>query len=594
MLLASDQIEGLSQLATLQAAMAASGDIVYEWNLENDALQWFGAATQFLTDPEGCLPSSGEAFQGLINPEDFAVRLRALSDHFAHQNRAPAAPTENACDPVPYDCEYRVRGRDGAFIWVHDRGAAQFSAGGAPQSLVGVLRVVTARKDEEVRLRFLANYDELTGHYNKARLREALEHAVSQAARYHQPGCYLAVGVDQLGMINTAYGFEIGDAVLMEVAQRLDRCLRGTDVIGRPGSDRFGVILASTSLSEAQEAANRILESLRAAPMTFNGIQLSVTASIGLVCFPDQSRTSFDVMTKAENAMMEAKNGGRDRLCLYRLTDEQQQHYRESMEIGEEIKQALRDNRLILAHQPVVHAATGETAYFESLIRLSNLDGSLIPAGSFIPVVEQLGLMPTIDRYVLKLAIQELEAHPHATLAINISGLTATDRSWLRLLTSLLKGRAGVAKRLIVEITETAALQDIDESARFVSAVQHLGCRIALDDFGAGYTTFRHIKALTVDVVKIDGSFIRDITHSPENQAFVNNLLSLARTLGLKTVAEYVETEEVAAFLRKLGVDYMQGYHFGKPEINPAWPAETTGKPARSVEGNRLNRIRKV
>jgi EAL domain-containing protein (putative c-di-GMP-specific phosphodiesterase class I) len=182
-----------------------------------------------------------------------------------------------------------------------------------------------------------------------------------------------------------------------------------------------------------------------------------------------------------------------------------------------------------------------------------------------------LGLIRAIDRHGLDLALGDLENHPDIHLAMNISGLTAADRSWLRALTMHLKDRRDLAERLIIEITETAALHDIEETARFVSAVRDLGCRVAVDDFGAGYTTFQHLKSLTVDVVKVDGSFVKGIRDSEENQLFLRNLLSLARSFGLDTVAECVESAEDAEYLMREGVDLLQGYYFGKPTTKPAW-----------------------
>jgi EAL domain-containing protein (putative c-di-GMP-specific phosphodiesterase class I) len=195
-------------------------------------------------------------------------------------------------------------------------------------------------------------------------------------------------------------------------------------------------------------------------------------------------------------------------------------------------------------------------------------DGKLVPAAQFVPAIEQLGLMRSIDNRVRDLAILELEHNPQVSLAINISGLTATERSWFRGLVARLKERRDIAKRLIVEITETAALQDIDETSRFVSALRALGCKVALDDFGSGFTTFHHLKALTVDVVKIDGSFVRNITTDTENQIFIHNLMALAQALGVSTVAECVETREDADYLANAGIDLLQGYYFGRPEVD--------------------------
>jgi EAL domain-containing protein (putative c-di-GMP-specific phosphodiesterase class I) len=212
-------------------------------------------------------------------------------------------------------------------------------------------------------------------------------------------------------------------------------------------------------------------------------------------------------------------------------------------------------------------------------------DGKLVPAAQFVPAIEQLGLMRSIDNRVRDLAIRELERNPGATLAINISGLTATERSWFRGLVARLKERRDIATRLIVEITETAALQDIDETSRFVSALRALGCKVALDDFGSGFTTFHHLKALTVDVVKIDGSFIRDITTDTENQIFIHNLLALARALGVSTVAECVETRADADYLTSIGIDLLQGYYFGRPEVDGQRALATLPTPAVAAHG---------
>ena len=549
--------EAIGQLERLRAAVRASGDLLYDWDLATDRISWFGDAEALFGLSEDRLPQTGDALHSRINPEDLPIRMRCLSDHFAGKS--------------DYDCEFRVRDERGEFNWLHDRGAVALSPVGAPMRMAGCLRLVTSRKVNEARLEYLANYDDLTGHFNKLRLREALDHTLAHAIRFDQVGAFISVGIDQLGMINTAYGFEVGDAVLVEVAQRLDRCLRAADVIGRIGGDRFGIILSNCPADSIKVAAARILHAIRQSPVDANNVCLHITASVGIVMFPSQSKTSFDVMTKAENAMLKAKLAGRDCGQLYELTEEQRRDYRQSMDTGEAVKQAMKDGRLTLAYQPVVSADNGQVEHHECLLRMYEPDGTLVPAGRFIPVVEQLGLMRTLDRRVLDLAIRELELYPDIKLAFNISGLTATDRAWLRAFVARVKDRPELAERVMVEITETAALQDIEESARFVSSVRELGCRVAIDDFGAGYTTFRHLKALTVDVVKIDGSFVRDIHCKAENQLFIRNLVDLASALGLATVAECVENEEDAQALRDQGVDFLQGYLFGKPEVNPPW-----------------------
>ncbi len=548
---------GLSELSRLRAAVEASGDIVYDWDLATNSMNWMGPAAALFDLAGSSLPRTADDFHSLISPEDLPRRMRSLSEHLAGAAR--------------YDCEYRIRNEHGEFEWVHDRGAVEHSVSGTPARFVGLLRKVTKRKEHEARLEYLANFDDLTGHFNKLRLREALDHSLAQGLRFNQAGAFMVVGIDQMGMVNTAYGFEAGDAVLVAIGQRLDRCLRTGDVTGRLGGDRFGVVLSCCDEEQAMRAAERVLQTVKLTPIDLGNRKVGVTASASLVMFPSASKTAFDVMAKAEGALLHAKTAGRDCISLYQMSDKQREGYRASMDVGEQVKLALKEDRLLLAYQPVVDAMTQEVAFYESLLRMRTPEDELIVAGQFIPQVEQLGLMRTVDRRALDLVLDDLESYSGITVALNISGLTAADRSWLRALMARLKGRPDLAKRLIVEITETAALDDIEDSARFVAAVRALGCQVAVDDFGAGYTTFKHLKSLIVDVVKVDGSFVRDICNSPENQVFLRNLLSLANTFGLATVAEFVETAEDAAYLASEGVDYLQGYYFGKPDIAPVW-----------------------
>ena len=244
---------------------------------------------------------------------------------------------------------------------------------------------------------------------------------------------------------------------------------------------------------------------------------------------------------------------------------------RHNAAIGKTVREALNQNRLLFAFQPVVCATSGRIDYFECLLRMRERDNRLVTCGEFIAAIEQVGLIGLIDRYVLGRAFAELAAHPGVKLGFNVSGLTASDRPWLRSLMALLRKQPELAHRVVVEITETAALDDLDESARFVETLRHAGCRVALDDFGAGHTSLRHLQVLAVDTIKIDGSFVGSLADSRENRVILRHLLGLTRGFGLSTVAECVETAEEAALLREEGVGYLQGYHLGRPTIERPW-----------------------
>jgi len=528
----SDPTEIDRELALLRAAVTAAGDLAYDWDLDADLIHWHGQVGS------------------------------------------------------PFDCEYRVRQGNGEYCWVHERGSVVLDRQGKAQRLAGTLRVVTGRKQNEARLEYQANYDELTGHYNRARLREAIDHAIAYNRRYGVNGLYLTIGIDKLTVIADAFGYEATDAVITAVGQRLDRFMRASDVIGRVGGDQFGIVVANCAEDGIHAVVEKILEVVRRTPLETPQGRVHVTVSIGCVLFPDGSATAHDIMAKAEIALQDAKQAGRNCYSRYRQSEEQREGRRQNVATVEKVQKALNEDRLVFAFQPIVEAESREPAYYECLLRMLDGDGTVVPAGQFMPVVEQLGLIRQVDHYALDMAISELAANPDVSLAVNVSGLTASDRSGVRLLAARLRAGPDIAERLIVEITETVALRDFDESAHFVETVRELGCKVALDDFGAGYTSFRHLKALDVDIVKIDGSFVRDVASNIDNQLFIKTLLGLAQGLKLDTVAECVETAEEAEILSHHGVNYLQGWHFGRPTTERPW--------ANARDSRRAPRVRLV
>lgn len=544
----------------LMAALTASGDVAYEWDVARDTLTWTGPVAEMFALDEVKPVGTGDLFHGRINSEDLAERLKRLSRHFASGAR--------------FDCEYRLRGGNGEFMWVHERGQADFLPNGRPLTMRGVLRAITSRKRAEQRLEYLANYDELTGHFNRVRLRQAIDFAMTACRRFGRTGAFLTVDIDNISMINDAFGFEIGDAVLSGLAERLDQMTGASDIVGRVEGDCFGLLLDHSDEADAAEVAEKIIAGVRETAIQTVVGDVAITVSIGGVVFPTSAQNSFDVMSRAEMALRQAKKNGRNHYVVYQLTEMQRQNLRQDMSTAKEVQEALLDNRLMLAYQPIVDCVTHEPKFYECLLRMRRIDGTILPAGAFVPIVEQLGLMRQLDHRTLNLCIAELERDPDVHLTLNISGMTASDQPWLRRLIGMLRGRPKMASRLTIEITETAVLQDLDESARFVSAVRDLGCFVALDDFGAGYTSFRNLQALAVNMVKIDGAFIKDLANRPDNQLFIRTLLGLANGFGLSTVAECVETEEEGEILRREGVTYLQGYLHGRPELKrPGAPA---------------------
>jgi len=543
-------------IAAAQAVVAA-GDIAYDWDLVTDTIVWSGRIKNLFAETPP--PPSGSEFRALVLGEDQANRAKRLQQHIETRG------------DTGFDCEYRMRSGDGRFIWVDDRGEAQYHEDGRPSRLLGTLRIITARKEREARLEYLASFDELTGHYNKLRLKEALQHGLALAARYRIPGAYLVVGIDKLTSLEQAFGPASADALIVGVGQRIEACLRASDIIGRLGGDRFGIVLSGCPEGSIGIAAGKILQAVRQTPIVTPNGPVHATVSIGGVAFAEHGGSAAEVMGRADVALQEAKRSGRNCFVRFFESEEQRENRRRAAMMSEEVQSALKTGRLILAYQPVVDSRTHAIHHYECLLRLRLESGAIVAAGAFVPVVERSGLMRLIDRRALDLSLAELSRHPDVALAINISAVTTTDASWLRTLNASVKNRPDIAARLCVELTETIALENIEETAKFVSSLRDLGVRVALDDFGAGFTSFRNLRALAVDTVKIDGSFIKDLAGNIDNQVFVRTLMGLADSFGLSTVAECVETAADAAHLAERGVAYLQGYYFGRPSIERPW-----------------------
>ncbi len=556
--------------ARLRVAFGASGDVVYDWCIGDGRIAWTGDVAGMLGLPDCIELETADGFQSRIGPDDVPARALALSRHLD--------------DGLPFACEYKLRRGDGGFEWVQERGVAERGQGGRFERLVGSLRVVTEQKVREHRLERLAYYDELTGRLNRVRLLQYLDGAIARSRTDGGRVAFLVVNIDNLGMLNDAYGYDVADAVIVDVARWIGDALPTGALLGRVGGNQFGVILENSGDREMGDTAERILESVRTAVIETAAGPIIVTVTMGGVTAPDLASDSKAAFGRAEEALAQAKRAGRDRFVSYRHSAELIEQRHRSLATGDRVLRALKERRLKLAYQPIVGVGDRRPLMYESLLRMLTDDGEVIPAGSFMAAVEELGLIRLVDRYTLEMAVEELVRSPDTVLTVNVSGMTAADASSLTGMLDLVKAHRNVADRLVLEITETVAMQDIANSARFVASLRDLGCRVALDDFGAGYTSFRHLKSLDVDLVKIDGQFVQGVAEDADNQLFVKTLLTLSKGLGLRTVAECVENERDERFLRDNGVDLLQGYFYGRPELGRPWaPAEAAPGPRRQT-----------
>jgi len=305
---------------------------------------------------------------------------------------------------------------------------------------------------------------------------------------------------------------------------------------------------------------------------------------------PSVAHSATEAMIFAEQALHVAHQRGHNLFMEYVDSVERMQENRQMLELGERVKRAFKNKGLKLAFQPIVDAQSSKPLFYEALVRMFDDSGEVIPAAKFVPVVEQMGLAVELDRRVLDLAMEELESSADLTLAINVSGLTAAQADWPDHVRRVLGPRRSVAERLIIEITETAAIVDISETQRFARSLCELGGRLALDDFGAGFTSIRHLRSLPLSIIKFDRDLLQDLLKNAEQQHILKMLVEIARGLGLKTVAEGVEDAESGAWLRDQKLDMLQGYYFGKPSFERPWrDGKTTDSAGQKFQLPRAN-----
>ena len=551
--------------AVLDAAqiLASVGEVAYDWRIDTDVLLWSGNAKDVLLICDMAAVSTGGGYAQLLEAENAQARFDAVM----------RSDKRDDGTGVPYQIQYRIRPDRGSEtkLWVEDSGRWYAGPDGRPARAHGVLRVINERYEHERELTFLARHDGLTGELNRHYLTEILEDTLEDAIRFRSSCGFLLVAVDNLSRINESYGFDIADAVIAEVGKRLHSRMRGKDTLGRYSGNKFGLVLRDCTPDDMAIAAERLLASVRDEMVPTKSGPIAVTVTIGGVTGPRHARSVAEVLTRAQETLDIAKGKRRGSFLAYRPSVEREALRRENVRATDEIVAALNERRIFLAYETVVSAADRKAAFYECLMRIRRADGTLINAGEIVPVAERLGLVRLLDHRVLELVVDEMIAAPELRASLNVSPASTTDPDWWAGLSTLLRANGGVANRLTVEITESAAIQDIDETRGFVARVKDLGCRIAIDDFGAGYTSFRNLRKLGVDIVKIDGAFVADIMRSEDDRAFVRTLIDLAQRLKLATVAEWVQSEEAARMLQDWGCDYLQGVLVGLASTERPW-----------------------
>jgi len=427
---------------------------------------------------------------------------------------------------------------------------------------------ITHERQTAQQLIYLAEHDALTGLHNRHRFQEHLERMVGASSRSGARFGLLYFDLDEFKYINDTFGHRAGDTVLLRAAGEVASLVRGGEMFARVGGDEFAILVEMIHGDEPTQLAERVVHAISAIPFRFRGSNLRLTASIGIALFPQHGDNAEDLVAHADTAMYQAKGSGKNTWAVYDASRNTTEAMLARMTWRSRIAQALEQDGLELHFQGIYHTRDGSLSHLEALVRMRDPQeaGRLIMPGQFIPVAEKTGQILEIDRWVIWRSIEILAQHPDlAALAVNVSGRSFDEPSLPRYIHEALEQHGVAPKRLIIELTETAAVSEMQDAQRFIEALQQTGCMICLDDFGSGFSTFAYLKYLGAQILKIDGMFIRDLPNNRDNQAFVKAMIDVARGLGKVTVAEFVEDAATLDMLRDFGVDMAQGYHLDRP-----------------------------
>jgi diguanylate cyclase (GGDEF)-like protein len=430
---------------------------------------------------------------------------------------------------------------------------------------------VTERSKAIERLRFLAEHDSLTGSLN----RRGVEKAIAAESEETLPWALAYVDLDRFKLVNDLFGHRAGDEVLKQVAGRTRALFKRDYAVGRIGGDEFVCVMSDTQIDDAIAQCHELIAVLSDAPYQVGNRSFQVKASIGLVECSRGVRVQ-DALSHADRACREAKKVAHTRLVTYRKGAAAFEERAEELRLVETLGRNRLPEGLFLVMQPIMSlSAPTESLNFEVLLRMRAPDGATLPAAKVIVAAEESGNIAAIDRWVITTLLEWIERHQAALpntqfICVNLSGGSLNDEQFMEDIFALFARYRSIVHYLCLEITESVALHDLENTQRFISRVHDMGGKIALDDFGAGYSSFKYLKALSADALKIDGEFVRTMCAHPADIAIVEAIVALARNLGMRSVAEWVEDTDTLRALQEIGVDYVQGFLVARPQESTA------------------------
>lgn len=425
---------------------------------------------------------------------------------------------------------------------------------------------ITERRKSQEQLQYLAMHDSLTGLNNRHHFETILAQLSKDALRSKRKHGLVYLDLDHFKVINDTFGHQKGDDVLREMSTMLSRRVRSPDILCRLGGDEFAVLLRNVTAESAQDFAREIQRTIGEFSFQLQEQRINLGCSIGVTVIDSSAHTAEEHFMRADIALYVAKGRGRNLIHLYDPKDNESDELRLRINISQKIRKAISEDRMVLYFQPIYDVNKDKISYYESLIRLREPDGTIVGPAEFIPALEAAGEMHLLDRWIIKLATRTLRDHPELNhIAINLSAQAFKDETLVPTILESLNTTGVNPKRLTFELTESASLFNLNITQRVITELHRLGCSFSVDDFGSGFSSFAYLKDLPADYIKLDGSFIQNLHKDSIDQALVKAMIQVIQALGKKAVAEYVENEEILDVLKKMGIDFVQGYHIGRP-----------------------------
>ena len=545
----------------LKTAIEGSRDGLWEWNLSTGKMYYSQRLKEMLGYKEDELDNSYRTWVTHMHPDDRRKLFEEAKK--AIQNR------------TPFHCKHRIKHKDGRWIWVLNRGKAFYNEDGKVIMISGfqtdITKEILALEEVEKQKNILhhqAHHDALTGLPNKILFMDRLEQAIKKAKRSFNKIAVLFIDLDNFKKINDSMGHDTGDEVLVQVATRLQNCIRKSDTLARLGGDEFIIIIDEIKDKDLAIHLAQKLVLAMSEPLHVKGQDTYITNSVGVSIFPEDGYDANTLLKNADAAMYKAKDDGKNSYQFYK--EEMTEKAFERLLMENSLRQALENEEFVVHYQPQIDTKTEELVGMEALVRWNHPSMGLVPPSKFIPLAEETGLIVQLDRWVMKTAMNQIskwnsQNAENKFVSLNLSMKQLDQKDFLEFVKKSLHETKCLPSFLELEITESQIMKDAKKCIHILEKVKELGILISIDDFGTGYSSLSYLKKFPISKIKIDQSFVRDLPTDEDDVALVKAIISIAKNLNLSTIAEGVETNEQREFMLKHGCDKIQGYFYSKP-----------------------------